>query len=153
GAGKTTLLLELTQQLLAQAEVDPAEPMPVVFHLSSWAVERRTLAVWLVDELHMRYGVSRRLGQMWVGTEQVIPLLDGLDEVPSEHREACVAAINAFHIDQGPLPLVVCSRVAEYEVLRAKLKLRGAIIIQPFARADVDRYLQEAHPRLAGVRA
>ena len=38
GAGKTTLLLELTRDLLDRAEQDASYPIPVVFHLSSWAV-------------------------------------------------------------------------------------------------------------------
>src|SRR4051794_15237280 len=38
GAGKTTLLLELTRDLLDRAEQDARHLMPVVFHLSSWAV-------------------------------------------------------------------------------------------------------------------
>jgi predicted NACHT family NTPase len=61
GAGKTSLLLELTQQLLEEAEATPEQPMPVVFHLSSWAVERRALGSWLVEEQYKRYGVSGEL--------------------------------------------------------------------------------------------
>ena len=96
GAGKTTLLLELTRDLLDRAEQDASYPMPVVFHLSSWAVRRRPLADWLVDELAERYYVPRKLAQAWIDAEQVLPLLDGLDEVAPEHRAACVEAINTF---------------------------------------------------------
>lgn len=151
GAGKTTLLLELTQELLEQA-ASTAGPVPVVFHLSSWAAHRRSLATWIVDELYKGYGVPLRLGQLWVDTEQLIPLLDGLDEVEAEHRNSCLAAINAFHDDHGQLPMVVCSRVAEYEELRAKLRLRGAIVVQPLTPAEVERYLQAAGRRFHGVR-
>jgi class 3 adenylate cyclase len=153
GVGKTTMLLELADQLLEELEDPSTAPMPVIFHLSSWAVERRTLAAWLVDELHKRYGVARRLGQTWVDTDQIIPLLDGLDEVAAEHRDACVAAINSFHEGHGQLPLVVCSRLDEYEALSRRLKLRGAIVIQNLTRAEVDQYLHEAGHALAGVRA
>ena len=58
--------------------------MPVVFHLSSWAVRRRPLADWLVDELAERYYIPRKLAQAWIDAEQVLPLLDGLDEVAPE---------------------------------------------------------------------
>ena len=51
--------------------------------------------------------------------EQVLPLVDGLDEVAAEHKSACVEAINAFHRQYGQLPLVVCSRTNEYESLQA----------------------------------
>jgi predicted NACHT family NTPase len=37
GAGKTILLLELARGLLERARADETSPLPVVFHLSSWA--------------------------------------------------------------------------------------------------------------------
>src|SRR5215472_4476156 len=137
GAGKTTLLLELTRALL---EAPPTGPIPVVFHLASWAEARRPLADWLVEELHRRYGVARRLGRAWIADEQVLPLLDGLDEVVEEHRAGCVAAIDDFLSQHGQLPMVVCCRTGEYEVLGVKLRLRGAIVIQPLTAAQVERY-------------
>jgi len=141
GAGKTTMLLDLARSLLEEA---PAGAMPVVFHLSSWAEARQPLTQWLVEELHRRYGVARRLSRRWIELEQVIPLLDGLDEVAQEHRAACVEAINAFHDEHGQLPLVVCCRTAPYETLRVRLRLRGAVAIRPLTGAQVERYLAEA---------
>jgi hypothetical protein len=151
GAGKTTLLLELARDLLDRAEQDPAHPIPV-FNLSSWAVRRQSLDRWLVEELHDRYDVPRAIGRAWVRSEQVLPLLDGLDEVARSHRAACVEAINAFRDQHGLLPLAVCSRVADYQELRTQLRLQEAILIQPLAREQVTAYLKEAGRPLAGVR-
>ena len=81
GAGKTTLLLELCRSLLDRAGRDEALPMPVVFPLSTWAAQRPPLAEWLVGELAERYDVPRAVGTAWVADEQILPLLDGLDEV------------------------------------------------------------------------
>src|SRR5207248_2990879 len=81
GSGKTTLLLELARDLLDRANIDDTSPMPVVFNLSSWAVKRQSLTKWLVEELHTKYQVPRKLGQVWVDADQILPLLDGLDEV------------------------------------------------------------------------
>src|SRR5215472_5715001 len=152
GTGKTTLLLELTRTLLDAAEADPSEPVPVVFPLSAWAIDRRSLADWMVEELERSYGVTRRLGRLWIDTDQVIPMLDGLDEVARAYRDQCVAAINGFRVEHGQLPLVVCSRTEEYERLRAKLELRGAVVIQPLIAVEVDRYLREVGTPLAGLR-
>jgi class 3 adenylate cyclase len=152
GAGKTTMLLELAEQLLEAVEDPSTDPIPVVFHLSSWAAERRSLTAWLVDELCKRYGVPRRLGQTWVSNDMVIPLLDGLDEMEAQHRDACVAAINSFHEEHGQLPLVVCSRVDEYELLSKRLTLRGAVVIQGLTHSEVDQYLGDAGRALADVR-
>ena len=103
GTGKTTLLLELTQALLAQAEHDPNRHLPVVFHLSSWAVHQSPLAAWLVDELCQRYQVPRKHAETWIAKDLILPLLDGLDEVASERRSACVEAINAFVEKRAPV--------------------------------------------------
>jgi DNA-binding SARP family transcriptional activator len=153
GAGKTTLLLELTAALLERAGQDPALPMPVVFNLASWAARRIPLAEWLVDELDERYQVPRALGRRWVESEQILPLLDGLDEVALQHRAACVTAINAFRAQHWLLDIVVCSRSADYALLTEKLRLQGAVEIQPLTDAQVERYLAHGGARLAAVQA
>jgi eukaryotic-like serine/threonine-protein kinase len=152
GAGKTTSLLDLARTLLERTAHAPSGPMPVVFHLSSWAEARQPLDGWLVEELHRRYGVARRLGRAWIGGEQVVPLLDGLDEVAEEHRAACVEAINEFHGEHGQLPLVVCCRTAQYQSLGVRLRLRGAVVIRPLTREQVERYLAQAGDDVAEVR-
>jgi hypothetical protein len=63
GVGKTTRLLELTRDLLDRAVEDLAHRIPVVFKLSSWAIQQRPLAAWLVEALHEQYGISRAIGQ------------------------------------------------------------------------------------------
>jgi hypothetical protein len=153
GAGKTTLLLQLARDLLQRAAQDPEQPIPVVFPLSSWAAQRRPLGDWLVDELQQRYYVPRKIGQTWVDADQVLPLLDGLDEVQSEHRAACAEAINTFRQGHGLLPLVVCSRITEYDALGVQLRLQGAIVVQPLMRPQVDSYLAQVGQPLATVRA
>jgi hypothetical protein len=152
GAGKTTLLLTLAGDLLIRAAQDPEHPIPVIFPLSSWAQQQRPLAAWLVDALNEQYDVPHKTGQAWVDADQVLPLLDGLDEVAAEHRAACVEAINTFRQDHGLLPLVVCSRVADYERLDIRLRLQGAIVVQPLTREQVDSYLAQIGQPMAAVR-
>ena len=152
GAGKTTLLLELAAALL-EAPSSSCSPMPVVFHLASWAEERRPLARWLTDELHRRYGVARRLGSAWVAEGRILPLLDGLDEVAEEHRAACAEAINRFKAEHGQLPMVVCCRPGPYRDLGVRLRLRGAVAILPLTRRQVEAYLAADGERLRPVSA
>ena len=83
GSGKTTLLLQLTRELLSRAQHDEHHPLPVVFNLSSWAIKQQPLAAWLVEELNRTYQVPRLLGQAWVDANQILPLLDGLDDLES----------------------------------------------------------------------
>lgn len=141
GTGKTTLILELARDLLDRAEKDGSYPIPVVFHLSYWAVRRQSLDKWLVVELNERSDVPKRIGQKLVDAEQILPLLDGLDEVAQDHREACVEAINNFRRGHGLLPIVVCSRIRDYEDLGTKLRLRSAVVVQPLTPHQVEDYL------------
>lgn len=104
GGGKTTLLLELAQVLLARAEHDKEQAIPVVFNLSSWAQQRLPLEKWLVQELRANYGVGKNLAQQWVRKNGILPLLDGLDEVAEPQRATCVTAINAYQ-DERPKEL------------------------------------------------
>ena len=152
GTGKTTLLLELARDLLARAELDENHPIPAVFNLSSWAVRRQPLHEWLIAELNERSYVSKKVARRWVESEQVLPLLDGLDEVAAEHREACVDAINNFRREYGLLPIAVCSRIADYEALGTKLRLRTAIEVQPLGPSQVDEYLDRVKVPVRGLR-
>jgi hypothetical protein len=153
GSGKTTLLLELARDLLTRAGDDPAHPIPVVFPLATWSESRKPLVEWLVDELNLRYDVPRKIAQEWVASDQVLPLLDGLDEVKAEHGAACVEAINAFRQSHGFLPLVITSRTADYEASAEPLRLHGAIIVRPLTREQVTSYLTDLGAAGEPVRA
>jgi hypothetical protein len=152
GAGKTTLLLTLAQDLLVRAAQDSEQPIPVVFLLSSWAAQRRPLADWLVEALSEQYQVPRKTGRTWVEADQILPLLDGLNEVRAEARAACVEAINAFRQDHGLLPLVVCSRVADYETLGIRLWLHGTVVVQSLTPSQVESYLIQMGQPLTAMR-
>ncbi|MEJ2858371.1 MULTISPECIES: NACHT domain-containing protein [unclassified Saccharothrix] len=152
GAGKTTALLELARTLLDRASADAEEPVPVVFHLSSWAARHASLAEWLVDELVKRYGVPRGVAREWVRTDAVLPLLDGLDEVDPAWRDACVAAVNAWRAEHGLSGVVVCARTGDYERLRTRLSLAAAVVLEPLTRKEVVAHLREAGRPLAGLR-
>src|SRR5215472_3110618 len=97
GAGKTTLLLELARDLLKRSEQEQTHPIPVVFNLSSWRRKRQPLATWLIEELETKYRVPRNVGTDWITTNQILPLLDGLDEVDAAFRTDCMQAINGYH--------------------------------------------------------
>ncbi|HWS85198.1 MAG TPA: TIR domain-containing protein, partial [Ktedonobacteraceae bacterium] len=99
GAGKTTLLLQLAQTLLDRAHTDERLPLSVIFNLSSWAQKQEPLARWLVEELKTKYRVNDQIGQHWIAMNQILPLLDGLDEVAELARIACVRAITAYYLN------------------------------------------------------
>jgi len=152
GSGKTTTLLELTRDLIARAETDSTQPIPVIFNLSSWIDKQQSLNDWLVLELSAKYQIPKRIGNTWLKDNRILPLLDGLDEVKSEIRAACVEAINQFSELFALQGCVVCCRQKDYTALPVRLKLNGAICLQPITFTQVNNYLEAYGNKLAALR-
>ena len=143
GSGKTITLVELAKELVARVENsrDFGQPIPVIFNLSSWAVQRQPLLDWMAAELSEKYRIPKQLGRVWLQEYRLLPLLDGLDEVKAEYRAACTEAINTYCYAFGLAGLAVCCRIADYVSLPLKLKLNAAISLQPLAPRQIDEYL------------
>ena len=154
GSGKTITLLQLAQDLIAQCEADQTfvQPVPVVFNLSSWIDKRQPLIDWMVGELITKYQIPKRIGRSWLENNRLLPLLDGLDEVRVKNQAACVEEINKFGAEFGLTGLVVCSRLKEYTSLPVRLKLNGAIRLQPLTLEQVYDYLNVAGSKLDALR-
>jgi predicted NACHT family NTPase len=91
GAGKSALALLFTLKVLATRE--EGAPVPVLLSLSSWDPRREHLLVWIARRIVEDYpGLANAdlYGQKapWrlVSEGRIIPILDGLDEIPSELR-------------------------------------------------------------------
>jgi eukaryotic-like serine/threonine-protein kinase len=146
GSGKTISLLQFARDLIDRAEQNPDHLIPVVFNLSSWtkSVQNKplTLANWLVAELINKYQVPKRLAKDWVEQQHLRLLLDGLDEVRAEHRDACIAAINTFQQEHST-EIVVCSRIKDYDRLTNRLNFQNAIYLKPLTQPQIHQYLEE----------
>lgn len=153
GSGKTTTLLELTRDMISRAERDIELPIPVVFNLSSWLGPKQLLTDWLILELHSKYQISKQVAQEWVENQELLLLLDGLDEVRIDKRDACVEAINAYRQNHGETQIAVCCRIADYEALRARLKLESAIHLQPLTKPQIEQYLDALGSDMVSIKS
>ncbi|MFE3826402.1 NACHT domain-containing protein [Streptomyces sp. NPDC059092] len=154
GSGKTVLSVLLTLELLARrlTQGEDDVPVPLVLSLESWDARRQSLTDWLVDRLRQDHpglppvdGVhpARRL----VLDRRVLPVLDGLDELPEHRRAEVLDALNAGLDGMGDA--VLMSRTAEYERLDQEGKgLRHATVIEslPLRPDEVASYLRSARP-------
>ncbi len=152
GSGKTITLLQLAQKLVNQTERDLTLPIPVVFNLSSWGQKQQPIEKWLIEELKDKYQVPLTWSELWLTEEQLILLLDGLDEVSKEQRNACVRALNQFIETHNTTEMVVCSRVKDYEALSESLQLSSAICIKPLSPKQIYGFLTKAGDSLAGLK-
>ena len=133
GSGKTTLAVQLLLELLEGWQL--GEPVPVLFSLASWDPHTQPrVQDWLAGQLAQTYpdlrafgaGVAQKLAdQGWL-----LPVLDGLDEIPTERRGEVIDRLNAsLHPDNG---LIVTSRTAEYtETVHTCDVLTAAAVIEP----------------------
>lgn len=152
GAGKTTLLLELARELLDRAEREAERQIPVILNLASWGQRQQPLVEWFAGELSRRYQAPLSLCKRWVVQGDILPLLDGLDEVDQGQRAACLAAINTYCATNGLGGIVVCSRLEDYDELRHRLTLGAAIVIRPLSPEQIDALLDDVGPAFNGMR-
>jgi energy-coupling factor transporter ATP-binding protein EcfA2 len=148
GAGKSTLAVLLTLALLQSRQ--SGAPVPVLMTVSSWDPDREHLDAWLVRRLGELYPALSRRGRYGkdaavrlVERGLVIPILDGLDEMPEPVRARAVKELTvAVGRDRS---LVLTSRADEYQaaVSQAGSPLaRAAVVeIEPVTAADAAVYL------------
>ncbi|MBQ1091708.1 NACHT domain-containing protein [Streptomyces sp. B93] len=122
GAGKTTLAVLLALDLLARRFQDGDRgPVPVILRLETWDAERDHLHTWLARQITEEYpGLPRVEGRhpaaLLVSDRRVLPVLDGLNELPEHRRHAVVQHLNQALTDGDPL--ILTSRTAEYRRVR-----------------------------------
>jgi len=151
GSGKTTMLLTLAKELIIQYKNAPGFPLPVIFNLSSWTQTTNDLPGWLADELSTKYLIPRKIGASWVDQNRILLMLDGLDEVGTERRNACVQAINTYLSRSAILGIVVCCRFKEYLDLGSKLNLNGAIRLKVLSREKILQTVGDAGAAYSGL--
>ncbi len=148
GSGKSVLALMLTLELLRARA--PGGPVPVLLSLASWDPRRDHLDRWLAARLaddHPALLNAREYGRdaptRLVLGGHVLPVLDGLDEMPADLRAAALDALDQTM--GGGRALVLTCRSAEYDqVVReagAVLSAATVVRLEPVARQEAITYL------------
>jgi hypothetical protein len=161
GSGKTTLLIHLIQQLLYRRADRGAGPIPVLLPLASFRPAQQELADWITARLERDYpALARaaaapraRISQARALWEHalILPVLDGLDELPEQQQPAALEAVNRA-LAPGQ-PMVISSRSREYRAAceHAGIVLAGTagIELQPVTPAAAVAYLTYGNARTA----
>lgn len=141
GMGKTTLALLLLRELLERPE--PGDPVPVLLSMSDWDPRDEALSDWVArrlgeDHPALRAGVfGPDAARSLVSQRRVLPILDGLDELPGDVRPAVLLRLNESAAD----PLVLTCRTAEYQsavTAPGGDALTGGAVIEPDPLTPVD---------------
>ncbi|MEV4870312.1 NACHT domain-containing protein [Streptomyces syringium] len=144
GAGKTVLAILLALGLMKTRT--PGGPVPVLLAASSWDPVCEPLDDLIVHTLASSYYSGRRdIPRRLLDRGLLLPILDGLDEIPESSRRSAIHAINRAL--GGDRPIVVTCRSAEYEdvIEGGAPVLRRAPVVQvaPVAVDDVIAYLED----------
>lgn len=142
GAGKTVLAVLLALGLLTVRK--PGGPVPVLLAASSWDPVCEPLDEWIVHTLATSHYSGRRdIPRRLLDRGLLLPILDGLDEIPESARRSAIRAINRAL--GGDRPIVVTCRSAEYEDViegGAPVLRRAPVVeVDPVAVDDVIAYL------------
>jgi hypothetical protein len=117
-AGKTSLAVLLVCGLLGEG-ID-REPVPVLLNVASWDPIQRKLQDWMAERItglyrvladEARFGPSVAAALLLHG--RIVPVLDGLDELPEDLRVGAVQGIN-YYLDRNR-PIVVTCRADQFE--------------------------------------
>ncbi|MFC6086095.1 NACHT domain-containing protein [Sphaerisporangium aureirubrum] len=138
GTGKTTLAVQLLRELLATRQGHEHEPVPVLLSVAGWdAGAFPLLQDWLAARLAQDYPALRATS---LGAEapatlaargEILPVLDGLDELPTAARAAVITTLNRSM--SGADQLIVTGRTSDYRaaVEEAGDVLTSALVIEP----------------------
>lgn len=126
GSGKTVLAVRFALERLEHRVA--GEPVPVVFPLSGWRAERESLREWMAGHL-----AATHPGAPWVRellrAGLVLPVLDGLDEMPEASWGAALRRLNA-ELDPGERVLLTCRTEAYAKAVEAGDVFTAAAVVE-----------------------
>ena len=154
GAGKTMLMVRLVLDLLARRAA--GGPVPVLASVASWNPAGQDLRDWLGARLVIDYPAlagppppgrtepTRAAALLAAGL--ILPVLDGLDEIPEQVRGPAISRINDA-LRPGEQVVVTC-RTQQYrdavrppDGVEVTLRAAAAIQLRPLDADAVCRYL------------
>ena len=160
GAGKTSLAVQIIKEFLSQP--DPPKrsewpkkcPVPVLVSLASWDPgedDEDTFETWLTERLATQYPSLAGTGKHGnrtindlVERRLILPVLDGLDEMPEKFRDKAIRNLNLRNYLEREM--ILTCRAAEYQLLaqRPGRSLDAVIVIElkSMTAAKVDKYFR-----------
>jgi hypothetical protein len=154
GAGKTMLMVRLVLDLLARRAA--GGPVPFLVSIASWNPEKQDLRGWLGVQLrtdHPALAIPSPEGMAdptsadaLVASGLILPILDGLDEIPERIRGRAISRINDV-LRAGERVVATCRSKDYRDAVRPEggtevtLRAAAAVQLRPLEAADVRDYL------------
>jgi hypothetical protein len=133
GAGKTLLLLELIRQ--ANVSKLPNIPILIRLNVANWR-DGESFKTFLVKQISSVHGIAESVAYAIYDRRQLVPLLDGLDELDSEGSDPVrgykiIERLNSVSEASYPIdwPLVITCRTKYFENLETMQRQRHSSIV------------------------
>jgi NACHT domain len=153
GAGKTMLLARLMWD--RPTPRSPGDPVPVLVSLASWRPAEQDLIPWLIEQLPLTYPMlekpappdtgKRNRAAALLAEKLLIPVLDGLDELPKSAHADAFLKINKW-LKPGAGLVVSCRTEHYLEVVKSSkskpLAGTAGVEICDLDPNDVGEYLE-----------
>ncbi|MEV4331782.1 helix-turn-helix domain-containing protein [Streptomyces sp. NPDC049597] len=156
GLGKTTQLARLGHQLAVEAleQDSSAEPLPIPVFLSLDSYRGEPIEEWLISAMGRGpYELPAVLVRTWLSRRQLLPVLDGLDEVPEAERPRCVEELRRLRAECPGIAIGCRTDEADLRRLARSIgALRYAELLPP-TRKDVQDFLASDIEALKDVSA
>jgi hypothetical protein len=148
GTGKTTLAVLMLRELLEDPR--PDAPVPVLLSMAGWDPGTEPVHRWLTRRLRENYPalLAAEFGpdapRGLVSQRRVLPVLDGLDELPERVQPQVLSALNSAATTDS---VILTCRTAEYrtavEMSDGRMLAGGAVIEpRPIKAADAAAYVR-----------
>jgi Cdc6-like AAA superfamily ATPase len=119
GTGKTTLI----HDFISRTDSNSVEKdVPVFLSLSKWS--GGNFEEWIAFEIGEHYGIKSRIAEKLIKEGEILPCLDGLDEVPYLQRPALVYQIQEYAKSSS---VIFSCRQIEFQSLPNEFKMEFAI--------------------------
>ncbi|MEV7124003.1 NACHT domain-containing protein [Kitasatospora griseola] len=148
GSGKSSLAVLLVIELLQRMVA--GDPVPVLLPLASWRPAEEHLTGWLERQLLREYPyLDRGTVRELLARNRVLPVLDGLDEMPAAERPNALRALNTAMA--AGIALILTCRTEDYRTaVRSSSVLREAAVVEadPLTAEEAAQYvLRSATPQ------
>jgi hypothetical protein len=111
GSGKTTILLFAALDLLTQ---DHNYQLPLMLHLATWKSDFE-FEEWYERNVAESYNLSRAFAKTLILKQDILPFLDGFDEIGEDHRDTLFYKMRSYFGSDKANCFIFSSRKLAYQ--------------------------------------
>ncbi len=156
GVGKTVSLLEFALEQLDKLWHEPRALLPVFVSIRTWNFKKEET---ILDWLARTTPLDKNIIETKIQQKEILLLLDGLDELPSQVR-GCTDKPNTERHDYRinfiqkisefeNIPLIITCRTKDYEEIASSynwdiFRLTGSVVLKPLEDNQIKSFLKQA---------